>query len=408
MRIIQTIKPSIIVGFLLSTFAFIVIAVYPLSAAAAVQCSFTQDLEIGIDGEEVRCLQQYLNGAGFVIADSGVGSPGNETSLFRTLTKEAVAKWQTVNGLNATGYFGPLSRAKYNELTSGAVVPTIPTTTTSSTEDVLKKQLADLLNQVEILRGKAATVGMATEESARKLLSSALSAVEDAEEQIEETQDDGGSIGSADEDIADAKDDLFAAILAYFNKKYDQVMEHADDAYDNAVDAFQDAGGETDEDEAEDLIDVVQEEIDEAWETIDRADRDGDDVDDAEDLLREAEDVLEQSEEALDDEEFDDARDLAEEAQDLVDEAIDAISSSEEADAEDAIDDAQDAIDDAQDQVSEAEDDGEDVDDAQDLLDEAEDLLEEAKEAFDDEDYDDAKDLAKEAEDRADEALDEI
>ena len=42
---------------------------------------------------------------------------GEETTLFRTLTEEALIKWQQANGVSpAIGYFGPVSRAMYMAL----------------------------------------------------------------------------------------------------------------------------------------------------------------------------------------------------------------------------------------------------------------------------------------------------
>jgi peptidoglycan hydrolase-like protein with peptidoglycan-binding domain len=84
--------------------------------ANAATCDFTRDLEEGVTGEDVRCLQKYLNSSGYIITTSGAGSPGNETSLFRSLTKETIAKWQKANGLPGTGFWGPASQAKYNSL----------------------------------------------------------------------------------------------------------------------------------------------------------------------------------------------------------------------------------------------------------------------------------------------------
>ncbi len=74
---------------------------------------FTRSLTIGSSGEDVKNLQKFLNSVGFKIANSGPGSPGNETSLFGSLTRTALAKWQAANGVSpAVGYFGPLTRAK--------------------------------------------------------------------------------------------------------------------------------------------------------------------------------------------------------------------------------------------------------------------------------------------------------
>jgi hypothetical protein len=77
--------------------------------------TFTRTLKVGSVGEDVRALQKILNAEGFVVSDTGVGSPGNETTYFGLKTKAALAKYQnyyradilTPNGLTAgTGYFG--------------------------------------------------------------------------------------------------------------------------------------------------------------------------------------------------------------------------------------------------------------------------------------------------------------
>lgn len=93
----------------------------PVAAA----CTFTRSLFVGVSaGDDVMCLQQYLNGAGHRVAASGAGSPGNETRTFGPLTRAAVAAWQEANGVRpAAGYFGSISRAKYTSL---AVAPPPP------------------------------------------------------------------------------------------------------------------------------------------------------------------------------------------------------------------------------------------------------------------------------------------
>jgi len=72
-----------------------------------------RDLELGMTGEDVRALQKLLNALGFKLAEAGVGSTGNETNFFGTLTKNALAKYQAAHGVSPSiGYFGPVTRAK--------------------------------------------------------------------------------------------------------------------------------------------------------------------------------------------------------------------------------------------------------------------------------------------------------
>ena len=66
---------------------------------AVAACTFSKDLTLGSTGDDVKCLQKYLNAAGHQVAASGVGSSGNETTYFGSLTRAAVAKWQAANGV---------------------------------------------------------------------------------------------------------------------------------------------------------------------------------------------------------------------------------------------------------------------------------------------------------------------
>ncbi len=71
------------------------------------------NLELGATGSEVRALQQFLNSKGFMVATTGAGSPGNETTIFGLLTQSALAAYQSANGISpAIGYFGPITRAQ--------------------------------------------------------------------------------------------------------------------------------------------------------------------------------------------------------------------------------------------------------------------------------------------------------
>lgn len=80
---------------------------------------FTRNLTMGDRGEDVKRLQEYLNHRGFIIAESGPGSPGQESDLFGKGTKDALIKFQEAYadillkpyGLaTGTGYFGEATR----------------------------------------------------------------------------------------------------------------------------------------------------------------------------------------------------------------------------------------------------------------------------------------------------------
>lgn len=69
--------------------------------------TFTSNLALYDQGPEVLALQQFLNAHDFLVATSGSGSPGEETSFFGLATYHALVRYQAANGLPDTGYFGP-------------------------------------------------------------------------------------------------------------------------------------------------------------------------------------------------------------------------------------------------------------------------------------------------------------
>ncbi len=88
--------------------------------------SFGRDLQAGSAGADVLDLQRFLNARGYMVAPSGPGSPGNETSTFGQLTRQALAKFQAANGIvPAAGYLGSITRAFIASMQSmpGAAVP---------------------------------------------------------------------------------------------------------------------------------------------------------------------------------------------------------------------------------------------------------------------------------------------
>lgn len=81
---------------------------------------FAVDLRFGSRGQEVKSLQIKLNDLGYIIAQSGSGSPGAETEYFGSATKKALIRYQLDKGLilsstgRGAGLFGPKTRASLN------------------------------------------------------------------------------------------------------------------------------------------------------------------------------------------------------------------------------------------------------------------------------------------------------
>ncbi len=72
---------------------------------------FSRNLTLGSVGDDVKRLQEFLNGHDFIVAKTGVGSPGSETNYFGNLTRQALARYQAFHGiLPSAGYFGPITR----------------------------------------------------------------------------------------------------------------------------------------------------------------------------------------------------------------------------------------------------------------------------------------------------------
>lgn len=79
--------------------------------APPVSLKFKRDLTIGMEGEDVLMLQRYLNSRGFLVAETGAGSPGNETRHFGELTRKALARFQKAHDISPpAGYLGVKTR----------------------------------------------------------------------------------------------------------------------------------------------------------------------------------------------------------------------------------------------------------------------------------------------------------
>lgn len=122
------------------------------SSSAVCPYTWTRNLNIGATGADVMKLQQFLNeDADTMVAMSGVGSKGMETSYYGAATAAAVSKFQVkyrtevlspVSLVNPTGYFGPSSRTKANSMLAAMCSTTVvdnsgDTTTTVVTSSAL-------------------------------------------------------------------------------------------------------------------------------------------------------------------------------------------------------------------------------------------------------------------------------
>jgi hypothetical protein len=107
----------------LSLLVTVVVLTLPLVIAAAPLPLFPRNLELYDAGPQVRQLQEFLNSHGFLVAQEGPGSPGDETSFFGLRTYRALVRYQQAHALPATGFFGPLTRDTINSMPSAASAP---------------------------------------------------------------------------------------------------------------------------------------------------------------------------------------------------------------------------------------------------------------------------------------------
>lgn len=116
---------------------------------------FSRTLKVGMRGEDVRALQQFLNTVKETrVADTGAGSLGNETDYFGLATKRAVIKFQEkyrtevlapIGLAHGTGFFGEKTRAKVATMKSTEVRPSdTGNTPKSSILSTISKEIKSL------------------------------------------------------------------------------------------------------------------------------------------------------------------------------------------------------------------------------------------------------------------------
>lgn len=123
--------------------------------AESLKSPFYRNLSVRLSGNDVLLLQKILNqDSSTRIGTFGAGSPSNETTYFGAKTKEAVIRFQEkysaeilapLGLLSGTGYVGPLSIKKLNELNQSPLSPATPRATYSVSDFDSSKPLPEII-----------------------------------------------------------------------------------------------------------------------------------------------------------------------------------------------------------------------------------------------------------------------
>ncbi|HBU06725.1 MAG TPA: hypothetical protein DEB09_01450 [Candidatus Magasanikbacteria bacterium] len=125
------------------------------TAKAAVNVpQISRDLDVGFTGDDVKGLQKFLNSNGYTVVATGPGSLGNETTMFGNATKAALVKFQSANGLVATGILKSDTRALLAKL----LAPVTVTTNASTPSTVTPSSVSTLTSEVQALKTLVATL----------------------------------------------------------------------------------------------------------------------------------------------------------------------------------------------------------------------------------------------------------
>ncbi len=134
------------------------------SGQVAITTQTTSGLSFGMVSSNVLELQKMLNQAGFVVASNGVGSPGQETTKFGSLTRDAVRRFQCAKSIVCSGDESTTGYGLYDARTQSALVTTAAITTNpavASTQALgvdkttqiaqVESQIASLTAQLDLL-----------------------------------------------------------------------------------------------------------------------------------------------------------------------------------------------------------------------------------------------------------------
>ena len=233
--------------------AAVLFASAPFMVSANNDCSFNRTLSVGDDGEDVRCLQVFLNNAGYKVASAGVGSPGRETTTYGTLTEAAVLEWQKAVGVTgANGNFGPGSQSAYSSQDTASLV------VSGSSDENLNRMVEELQQQLALGLAAASESGIpvpqvagvsdSTVTTADAATDALIELVEDVRDLDEELGEEGDSNISGD--VHDIRLNLYSGILKFFTKEYSAVVRLAEALIDD-VENVQDELEESVEEERE-------------------------------------------------------------------------------------------------------------------------------------------------------------
>jgi uncharacterized protein (TIGR02145 family) len=111
----MSIKRVLSLGFILLILLLGFTTIKPILANSS-YFIFNHNLSLGSINNDVKQLQIYLNNNGFIVAKTGPGSKGKETTKFGSATKASLIKFQKVNKIKpSVGYFGPITRDFINK-----------------------------------------------------------------------------------------------------------------------------------------------------------------------------------------------------------------------------------------------------------------------------------------------------